>query len=761
MYGSLKNLSPKQLARKVSRASRRRIRHRAERVRDRLGNTFGPGAIPGEIPRFLPDLTENVPSGQRCALAGVTANYVMGRFDLLGSGWLAWRYGAPPAGREGHRMDPGPSVVEDREGAWIAGLVSAKNLPAARNLWRMIEGPYTPIDWQLDARSGARWSAAVHTLDTPIGERRGADVKLPWELAKLQHLPRLALAHGLATSGESGFLVPSEYVRAYRNQVLDFLALNPPRYGANWASAMLSGIRIANLLLAHDLFRASGAEFDVGFERVLIQSTQQHIDHILGHLDWWDLDARNNHYLANVAGLAFAAAYLPRTDVSASILAFARNEIESELAHQFSADGSHFEGSSAYHAFSAEMAVWTRAILAAAGAPAEALKPGALPREARRRAFGQPRAAAGREPRQSSDVGTIERALTFLRDLKRPDGSLLQVGDNDSGRFMRLDVEATLTDLAVVRRRFLNLRELPQDRGPYWHEGAMSYASTISALEAGVGVPPTRESVGYAAIRHLAGASVASAEAFVPHRAVPGTGVATVHSELASRPAARSCSEVFRPVSNVDLTANLSKTLYPDFGLCLVRSDHLWLAIRCGQGHRADGGHSHADALSFELHMDGRTYRVDPGAYVYTSLPWRRQQFRSAASHGIPRIRGNGIFTNGENVFAPPSDSSSTLVAFDGDGLVGRRESEEGIVFRIIRIYPDRVEVTDLSSDGQPIHVEPLPWWSPGYGRLVAFESGAPLSGTVPVRSTRVDRPMTDPERTGSRAISARDARRG
>ncbi len=738
MYGSLKNLSPKQLVRKVSRASARRVRQRTERIVDALGSTFGTLQGEGEINRIMPDMAREVPIEQHPALAGVTANYLQGRFDVLGSGWLSWRYGALPPGREGHRMNPGPSLQSDPEGAWIEGLVTAKNLPTSRNLWRLIEGPHSPIDWQLDARSGARWSATIHALDTPIGLHRGADVKAPWELAKLQHLPRLALAYGLAKLGRSGFLSATEYARVYRNQVLDFLALNPPRFGANWSTAMLAGIRIANILMAHDLFRAAGAEFDAEFERIIVGTTRKHIDCILSHLDWWDLDARNNHYLANVAGLAFGAAYLPTSEVSESILAFARNEIASEVRYQFNPDGSHFEGSSAYHAFSAEMVAWTLAILDAVDAKASPPRPQALPSEARRRAFD-----ASAPPPLNTDKA-LRGMLSFLYAAQRPDGALLQVGDNDSGRFIRLDVQAEPTELKVLRRRYLNLRELPESDGVYWHEGALGYASTIAALEAKLGCVASTESSTYPAILHLVGGVDPSPERYpCPPPPAPVSSQASVKSvdqSLQRDAEVLKCSEIFRPSRRLDLTKNLNRLFYADFGLCLLRSDHLWLAIRCGRGHGSDGGHSHADALSFELHMDGRVYRVDPGAYVYTSLPWRRQQFRSASSHGIPRLRGEGV-SPGESVFAPSTDASSSLLAFDQNGLVGSRESSIGTIYRSIRVYPDRVEVTDFSRDGQPVHVEPLPWWSPGYGRLVAFNAGESPADDAPSRG-RVDRPM-------------------
>ena len=718
--------------RKAPRAVRRRVRQRSARLRDRVLGTRGAVVEKGQLGRVLPDLSVHVPPEQRAGLAGITANYLDARFDLLGSGWLEWRYGATPPGREGHRFDPGPPVDADPDGAWIAGRVSAKNLPEARNIWRLIEAPYVPIDWQLDARSGAAWSAAVHTLDTPIGRRRGADIKLPWELARLQHLPRLALAFGLASSGEPGFRIPSDYQRAYRNQLCDFLALNPPRFGANWSSAMLTGIRLVNMVVAHDLFRAAGAAFDSAFEELLTRSVGEHARHILDYLDWWDLDGRNNHYVANVAGLAFAGAYLPRSPEAEALLAFADRELASEVAFQFNPDGSHFEGSTAYHAFSAEMIAWSALILGAAGVPDRRSSDRFIPREARNRAFGRAKVLSAGQLRER-----LEAMAGFLRDVTRPDGCILQVGDNDSGRLLRLDTFVERTQLGSIRRSYLNLRELPEDLRPFWNERMLDYSDTGALLRVAAGLAPSTTLVTSAAAQALVeagGLTVGHRDHLAPkaQKAVSSTSVERAYEGIEGQNGMRTCRQKFASEAPTisgqkPLAHGMGRTVYADFGLVLFRSERLWMAVRCGGGTRADGGHSHSDALSFELHVDGKSYRVDPGAYVYTSLPWRRKQFRSEAAHGIPRLRSQGMFSESETVFQPSASSASELLAIDDTGMVGRRLSEEGVVYRAFRIRESCVELIDLSDDGQPIHVEPLPWWSPGYGRLTAFEAGSAM----------------------------------
>jgi hypothetical protein len=58
-----------------------------------------------------------------------------------------------------------------------------------------------------------------------------------------------------------------------------------------------------------------------------------------------------------------------------------------------------------------------------------------------------------------------------------------------------------------------------------------------------------------------------------------------------------------------------------------------YMFFDCGH-HGADNcGHAHADALSFELAVNGRTVLVDPGTYTYTASKEMRDSFRSSAAH--------------------------------------------------------------------------------------------------------------------------------
>jgi hypothetical protein len=275
----------------------------------------------------------------------------------------------------------GMPVTPDREGKWLAGRVSRENLETAQQLWRLIDEGYDPIDWHLDFKSGYRWHETIWYRDVPVPPAAGADVKVPWELARMQHLPILALAYGNASGGRKGVSggrkgvkERSIYAKEFRNQVLDFIATNPPRFGVNWYYAMEVGIRAANWMVAYDLFQAYGAEFDPDFEMVFRRSIYEHGRHIVGNLEWHP-ELRTNHYLANVVGLLFIAAYLPRTKETDAWLAFSVQELVEEVKHQFFPEGANFEASTCYHRLSAEMVTHATAlVLGLSGEKREALK---------------------------------------------------------------------------------------------------------------------------------------------------------------------------------------------------------------------------------------------------------------------------------------------------------------------------------------------------------------------------------------------------
>lgn len=317
------------------------------------------------------------------------AHFLAHEFDLLGSGWVRVYPGMQCLGIENVKYPP-----QEQEG------VSRTNQEESKRLKKWIQKEYQPIDWQIDFKSGYRWSEKTWSREIRYGSELGADVKVPWELSRMQHLSFLAW----------GFLQTSQdqYRIEFQNQIFDFLSSNPPRFGVNWVCTMDVGIRIANWLIAYDLFHAFGAELSEEFKKVFARAVYEHGFHIFHHLEW-DPHLRSNHYLANIAGLLFAAAYLPETVETKRWLEFSIEELKKEVLLQFHPDGSNFEGSTSYHRLSTEMVLFATSL--------------------------------------AMDLGTqfseeyllrTQKMADFIEDTTKPDGQIAQFGDNDSGRFIKM-----------------------------------------------------------------------------------------------------------------------------------------------------------------------------------------------------------------------------------------------------------------------------------------------------------------------------------
>lgn len=80
-----------------------------------------------------------------------------------------------------------------------------------------------------------------------------------------------------------------------------------------------------------------------------------------------------------------------------------------------------------------------------------------------------------------------------------------------------------------------------------------------------------------------------------------------------------------------------SSQRFPSGGYCVTRDG--WgetdncLIVDCGEVGSLAGGHGHADALSIELAMHGRTLLVDSGTYTYHESRELRDYFRSTTAH--------------------------------------------------------------------------------------------------------------------------------
>jgi hypothetical protein len=186
----------------------------------------------------------------------------------------------------------------------------------------------------------------------------------------------------------------------------------------------------------------------------------------------------------------------------------------------------------------------------------------------------------------------------------------------------------------------------------------------------------------------------------------------------------------------LELPAPDALAVFPDTGYAVVRDRGTWLAFDCGPPSPPFlPAHAHADALSFQLWVDGRPAVVDPGAFTYEPGP-DRDRFRSTAAHATIAVAGRDQFELWGSFRAGPFPpvrllSTDPLEAEIRLGAVTHR--------RRLRI------------DGDTLHVEDE---LDGAGE-VEVRSTLPLGVPLDVEETGSLRPAREPGRLSERMLEA------
>ena len=700
------NTHPRILAAKAVRRLSRQMSNLGRRAIDARVTSRASSWPTGPLQRYFPAFPVELLAPHADKIAELSSSYLDHCFDLLGSGWTRVAHGIRCRGLEGHIYNAGPSATIDAEGKWLDSRINQANLDECRRVWRMVDRDYEPIDWHLDFKSGYRWSEKAWYLDIPHSHLPGVDIKVPWELARCQHLSCLAHAFSLSRSGTNGFRQPDIYLREFRNQVLDFIATNPPRFGVNWACAMDVGIRVANWLVAYDLFRARGGEFDPDFESEFARSVYEHGLHLISNLEW-SAQLRSNHYLADITGLLFVAAYLPRSPETDTWLAFAVRELVSETQSQFHAEGSNFEGSTSYHRLSAEMVCYGTALtLALSDQKKEALShydhrlhrgvalldPAPVPLY---------ETSGGRTtPFPASHFDRLRGMAAFTMSVTRPDGYITQIGDNDSGRFLKLTPffeRITIDCTSCLEENSLDHRHLVGALNAFFEDEKAAEFARGFELETQL-------------VKSLVGDFRWNGKLSFP----------------TEEPLALTCALSFDrapddmldiPATGCSLTEGLQVSAFRDFGLYVFRSKSLYLTVRCGSfGQNGNAGHAHNDQLSVELFIEGRQIFVDPGTYLYTPCPELRNRYRSALAHVRPvyehdpdgrRLRSS--------LFHMPDATPGQCLALTSRSILC---AHDGIAL-LVEINENSVRLSATGKSGKVRFNTQSPPFSPGYGKLI------------------------------------------
>lgn len=639
---------------------------------------------PPEINRLIPD---GIKFNFCAEYNSVINNYLNHNFNLLGSGWTHIDYDMQCKGFAQSKYSMRPFEKSCLTNCQISGLLNKPNRDISARIRRLISRDYVPIDWQIDFKSGFRWSEHVWYRDIQYEGLKGVDIKVPWELSRMQHLIDIA---GLFSATKEPKLH-----KEFCNQVLDFIAANPPRFGVNWACTMDVGIRIANWLISYDIFCCAGVKFKADFKEVFIASVIDHANHIMMNLEWSE-DRRSNHYLANIAGLLVAAIYLPGNRQTNAWLVFAIQELGVETERQFLKDGSHFESSTNYHRLCSEMIAVCAAFLETM--PKSRIsdlfnvkstdirfKPGLS-----NKSIMDLQLSYQESGRLLNDqfYNKLFLAGKFTYDLTKPDGTVPQIGDNDSGRFIRF---ADWVIQADYEQDHLNHYQLLD-----WVLAFFEVREILDEREYNKNSPSNSKILAASLVKRKVSVKVENS-VLLRDRSDDWEIANQKISELNHNYTLTNNYKV-----NGDLYLNAKYLTYTNFGAYIIKTDSMYLLIRCGNAMNDGCGiHAHEDQLSFELMINEKSVTLDPGSYIYTSSKSDRNTYRSSLVHCAPSV----LNLNYENrpIFSSPIIKKGECLYFGKKGFIGKIEIEGiGSIMRKFAFYYDSIEIFDYYSLRKP-----------------------------------------------------------
>lgn len=196
------------------------------------------------------------------------------------------------------------------------------------------------IDWHQDFKSEYKWPKEHYSRIKIVDLGNRADVKIPWELSRLQFVTTRGRAYWL--TGESKFK------EQFIFDVADWIKNNPIDYGVNWTCSMEVAIRAINIIWGMNFFGGRG-ELPAEFITEVIRSLYYHAIHIERNLEVIDSGSNTNHLLSNYLGLFYIGLLFPEFDKSDKWLLSAIRGLEKEIELQILEDGADYECSMSYH----------------------------------------------------------------------------------------------------------------------------------------------------------------------------------------------------------------------------------------------------------------------------------------------------------------------------------------------------------------------------------------------------------------------------
>ena len=587
-------------------------------------------------------------------------------FDILGSGETKVFYGMSCKGFLGYSYNNTTHPSNKNE---LIMKLNSGNRDKASKIRNLISKNYIPIDWHLDFKSGFRWKEDIPSNLITYGNKLGVDIKVPWELARLNHLPELAIAYFLSTSSSTKSGFSNRCKTEFIDQTLDFISANPPGWGVNWACSMDVAIRAINLVVAYEIFSQKGPGFDETFNREFISVLISHGRHIENNLEW-EQSFRGNHYLANILGLIILGSVLCGYKKADLWLAFGIHELMVETKNQFLPDGANFEASSNYHRLSSEIVTIGTAVVAGLSDERRTAVLRASPSEWNFiPSLKTSPSALSIDPTLISydHYLALFKMAHFSRKITKPNGDVVQIGDNDSGRILKLFSK---------------------------YDSDLSHNNLIAMIYKLVDNSKSRETleINYCFEADLV-ESIAKGRTYsISHSPRPNPHFSLRNWSKNMVPTSQINIEFEKPIIN----SHIETIKFDNFGIYIWKSSRFFLSVRCGAiGQNGRGGHAHNDQLAIELQIDGKDWIADPGSFIYTPDPALRDLYRSAFAHSGPRIGSKEPSNLNLGMFRLENNAKSRCLKFNRNTFVGVSRGNSDLIYRKIVLKTKSLQIHD------------------------------------------------------------------
>jgi uncharacterized heparinase superfamily protein len=304
-------------------------------------------------------------------------------------------------------------------------------------------------DWNLDPINRQRaprlfWKA-IPFLDPQCG-----DHKLIWELNRHQHW--LSLGRAFWLTGD-----PRYRTRAI-DELMAWMAANPPLIGINWASMLELAFRSLSWVWALNLFAQRDDDSESPWTIDLLIGLDRQLDHIERHLSYYF--SPNTHLLGEALALYATARALPVFAASSRRESLGRTILIAEIDRQIADDGGHCERSMHYHRYALDFYLLALA-LAQITRDDAAIEPFA---------------------------GAVDRLASAARLLADDRGRLPHFGDEDGGFTFPLirgavdDVSGSLSAASILLRR-PDVAVGPPPEDVYWLLAHDSFADDLQRAQ--------------------------------------------------------------------------------------------------------------------------------------------------------------------------------------------------------------------------------------------------------------------------------------